>query len=123
MDRVMTINVYDLLDNKIKAEFKKKDELNSYLREQLYRVRIENRELKDKYRDIERKYLKLSENDSLNKDIINNIKNRLSEVESIKDKFEIINYYLTVILGLKEKYAIPTFLIDDSVSKMIYYLF
>lgn len=123
MDRVMTINVYDLLDNKIKAEFKKKDELNADLREQLYRVRIENRELKDKYRDIERKYLKLSENDSLNKDIINNIKNRLSEVESIKDKFEIINYYLTVILGLKEKYAIPTFLIDDSGVKMIYYLF
>lgn len=119
----MSINIYDVIDKKVKAELDERDRRNDSLRDELNRVRIENRGLKYKYNEIKESYDKIAKDKQYYGDILENVRERLDEAEDIPAKLQIINFYFQVILGIKERYVIPTSVIDESLGKMIYYLY
>lgn len=119
----LSINIYDVIDKKVKAELDERDRRNNSLRDELNRVRIENRDLKEKYNDIKESYDKIAKDKKHFGDILENVRERLDEAEDIPAKLQIINFYFQVILGIKERYVIPTSVIDESLGKMIYYLY
>lgn len=123
MDNSFAINIYDVIDKKVKAELDERDRRNNSLRDELNRLRIENRGLKDKYNEIKESYDKIAKGKKYYGDILENVKNRLDGVEDIGGKLSIIHFYFQVILGIKERYVIPTHVIDGYASKMIYYLY
>lgn len=119
----MTISIYDIIDKKVKAELDERDRRNESLRDELNRVRIENRGLKDSYIKLKESFDKTVKDKQFFGDILENVKERLDEAEDISAKLQIINFYFQVILGLKERYVIPISVIGEYETKMIYYLY
>ena len=119
----MTINLYDVIDKKVKAKLDERDRRNNSLRDELNRVRIENRGLKDSYRKLKESFDKTVKDKQFFGDILENVRERLDEAEDIPAKLQIINFYFQVILGIKERYVIPISVIGEYETKMIYYLY
>ena len=123
MGSSLNIDLYEIIDNKVKAELSERDRRNNSLRDELNRVRLENRNLRCKCIDLEESFNKIKNDSQLYVNALNNVKQKLNETEDINNKLDIINYYLQVILGKKPKYDIPTHVIENHIGKMISYLF
>lgn len=119
----MSINVYDLIDNRVKAELDRRERRNNDLREQLFRVTSEKRTLHEENEALKRELKKVAKNQKVYGNISENLKKRISEEEEVREKLNILQYYIDNILCLNVDYEIPDHVIDGSVSKMIYYLF
>lgn len=121
--KTMSINVYDLIDKKVKYQLDKKDQLNKDLKEELYRVRVELAKQKDKCTSLARENDKMRTVEKLSSDVLENVKKRLERLDDVQEKMELISYYFDVILGLGNKYEVSRNLVDKSILKMIAYYF
>lgn len=119
----MSINVYELIDNRVKAELDRRERRNNDLREQLFRVTSEKRTLHEENETLKRELKKIAKNQKVYGNISDNLKKRISEEEEVREKLNILQYYISNMLCLDADYEIPDHVIDGSVSKMIYYLF